>query len=326
MAGPPPAVAATRRAVRAQLRDLPPDALVLVACSGGADSLALAAALAFEAPRRGLRAGALVVDHALQAGSGGVAATAASACRSLGLDPVEALTVHVRPTPDGPEAAARAARYAALDAAAERLGAGRVLLGHTRDDQAEQVLLGLARGSGARSLAGMPARRGSFARPFLGLRRADTEAACTASGLTAWQDPHNADRSFARVRARQALAHLETELGPGLAGALSRSARLLREDADLLDDLADEARARLGRGPVEAAAVAELPPALRRRVLRLLAVEAGATPGALSATHLRSVEALVCDWRGQGPVDLPGRVVATRRGAVLHMWGAVPVR
>jgi len=317
MAGPAPAVAATRLAVRARLAGLHPQTLVLAACSGGADSLALAAALAFEAGHHDIRAGALVVDHGLQPGSPEIAATAAAVCRSLGLEPVEVLAVRVDPGVGGPEARARAARYAALESAADRLGCPLVLLGHTQDDQAEQVLLGLARGSGARSLAGMPVRRGRFARPFLGLGRRDTAAACTAYGLRPWLDPHNADRSYSRVRARQALAHLEADLGPGLVQALARSATLLREDAELLDTLAEQARTRLGSGPTDVLALRELPGAVRRRVLRLLAVEAGASPGALSARHLRDVDALVSDWHGQGPVDLPGRVSATRRGTAL---------
>ncbi|MGV1007624.1 MAG: tRNA lysidine(34) synthetase TilS [Dermatophilaceae bacterium] len=312
-------MAATRLAVRAHLAGLAPRTLVLAACSGGADSLALAAALAFEAERHDMRAGALVVDHHLQAGSDEVAAAAAAVCRSLGLEPVEVLDVRVDAGPGGPEARARTARYRTLEEAAERLSAPLVLLGHTQDDQAEQVLLGLARGSGARSLAGMPRRRGRFARPFLGLGRRDTAGACTAYGLRPWQDPHNADRSYARVRARQALEHLEADLGPGLTQALARSAALLRDDAELLDTLAAQAREQLGAGPVDVLALRELPGAVRRRVLRTLAVEAGAAPGSLSSRHLRDVDALVDDWHGQGPVDLPGRVVVARHGTALHM-------
>jgi tRNA(Ile)-lysidine synthase len=204
-----------RVAVRAVLSTLEPGARVLVACSGGADSLALAEAVAFEAPKLAVAAGAVVVDHGLQDGSAAVAARAAAQCRRLGLDPVEVVAVQVEDGRAGPEAAARAARYAALEAAAERLGAELVLLGHTRDDQAEGVLLGLARGSGARSLSGMPARRGRYARPLLGLSRSQPAAAAAASGLRPWEDPHNADPAYARVRARSLLAALEAELGPG---------------------------------------------------------------------------------------------------------------
>ncbi len=189
MSGPAPAVAAVRVAVRRALVDVPQDATVLVACSGGADSLALAAGLAWEARSR-QRAGAVVVDHGLQAGSSSVAAAAADACRGLGLAPVHVVRVDVG-TSGGPEGAARTARYDALTEVAGQEGAVAVLLGHTLDDQAETVLLALARGSGERALAGMRPVRGLWRRPLLGVRRTTTEDACAALGLAPWHDPTN---------------------------------------------------------------------------------------------------------------------------------------
>jgi tRNA(Ile)-lysidine synthase len=298
---------------------------VLVACSGGADSLALAAAAAFEAPRLGLTAGAVIVDHGLQDGSPAVATRAADQCRRLlSLDPVEVVTVRVESAGSGPEAQARDARYMAFEQVAERLGAVAVMLGHTRDDQAEQVLLGLVRGSGARSLSGMPARRGPYVRPLLGLARVTTAAACEAAGLTPWVDPHNSDPAYGRVRARALLPVLERELGPGAVAALARSADLLREDADALDDLAVQARAEIGPGPVEAVALLGLPRAVRSRVWRLLAVEAGCPPGALIATHVDALDTLVTSWRGQGPIDLPGHVQGSRSGGRVLVAAASP--
>jgi tRNA(Ile)-lysidine synthase len=255
MARVDPALAAARTAVRADLADLPPDATVLVACSGGADSLALAAVVATEARRVGrsvrsrghaVRAGAVVVDHGLVDGSAEVADRAGEQCRDLGLDPVVVRRVRVEGSPAGLEAAARAARYAALDTAADELGADVVLLGHTLDDQAEQVLLGLARGSGARSLAGIPPRRGRYRRPFLGLRRSATEAVCAAVGVAPWHDPTNApDGGPLRSRVRGHLLPVLTDvLGPGAVEALGRSAAQLRDDADLLDALAADLLAR----------------------------------------------------------------------------------
>ncbi|WP_432545233.1 tRNA lysidine(34) synthetase TilS [Kineococcus sp. SYSU DK004] len=317
------AVAAVRRAVRADLVAVAgerPGALVLVACSGGADSLALAAAAAAEAPRLGLVAGAVVVDHGLQDGSAEVAARAAAACRSLGLDPVSARAVAVGRT-GGPEGAARTARYAALEAARARAGAAAVLLGHTLDDQAETVLLGLARGSGARSLAGMAPVRGHLRRPLLHLPRALVRAACAAQGLEAWEDPWNTDRRTARARVRHdALPALEGALGPGTARALARTARALRDDADALDELARRAARweATADGPLlEVADLLGQPPAVRRRVLRAAALAAGCPAGALSLHHVEQVERLVVAWRGQGPVHLPGpgggsRVEASR--------------
>jgi tRNA(Ile)-lysidine synthase len=301
MAGPDPAVARIRSAVRPALATAEP---VLVACSGGADSLALAAAVAFEAPRAGVPAGAVTVDHGLQVGSAERAERTAGLLRHLGLAPVTVVRVDVG-RDGGPEAAARTARYDALRTAAVQQRA-RIALGHTLDDQAETVLLGLGRGSGPRSVAGMVADSPPFWRPLLGIRRSTTRAACAALELPVWDDPWNTDPAYTRVRLRtEALPLLEDVLGGGVAPALARTAALLREDLDLLDGLA---RAELDRladgGPLPAAAVADLPTALRRRVLRDWLRAAGVPD--LQAVHLGAVDALLTAWRGQGRVDLPG--------------------
>ena len=324
--GPAPAVAEVRRAVRRSLREIPAGQLVVAACSGGPDSLALSAALAFEAPRSGHRAGALTVDHGLQVGSAERAAAVVAVLRGLGLEPVRALAVSVAGA-GGPEAAARRARYAALADAARQCGAAAILLGHTRDDQAETVLLGLARGAGARSLAGMPPVSGHYRRPLLGTDRATTRAACAAMGLHPWEDPHNTDPAFARSRVRHdALPVLEAALGPGVAAALARSAWLLRDDADALDTWAEDAEQRVTRagGGLDAAALAELPAAVRRRVLRRAAAGAGSPPGALGAVHVDALDQLLTAWRGQRHVDLPGGVLALRRYGTLLFEKATP--
>jgi tRNA(Ile)-lysidine synthase len=333
--GPAPAVAAVRSAVRSVLspsvpspsvpspsvlsplrrdtRNVAPlggqDGLVLVACSGGADSLALAAATAFEAPRAGMRAGLVTVDHGLQEGSADQAALVAAFGYELGLDPVEVIRVDVG-SDGGLEAAARAARYAALDATADALQAS-VLLGHTLDDQAETVLLGLGRGSGPRSIAGMRAVEGRYLRPFLAVRRATTEAACAALGLEPWQDPHNADPGFQRPRLRQeVLPLLEEVLQGGVAEALARTADLLRDDLDALDAWATDAFREDGRAELDLARLAGLPRAVRTRVLRMWAHAAGARP--LAAERTAALDALITDWHGQGPVNLPGGVSVVR--------------
>lgn len=278
---------------------------VVVGCSGGADSLALAAAVAIAAPRRGLLARGVVIDHGLQEDSAAVAARAARRAGRLGL-PCDVVRVSVTAAGDGPEAAARRARHAALDELAAALEAD-ILLGHTLDDQAESVLLGLARGSGARSLSAMPLRRGRVVRPLLGVRRATTEAACAELGTKFWTDPHNADPAYARARARHRVVPvLEAELGPGVVEALARTAAQLREDADALDDLA------LAYARGEELSVDDLPdvPALRRRVLRRWLLERGAREPAYA--HVLAVEELVTAWRGQKWVDVPGLRIARR--------------
>ena len=316
--GPPPAVAEVRSAVRRCLGEFAEGDLVLAACSGGADSLALAAALAHEGPRCGLRAGGVTVDHGLQSGSADRAAEVTRVLTGLGLEPVACLQVAVPAGPGngGPEAAARTARYAALAEAAHRTGAAAVLLAHSRDDQAESVLLGLARGSGTRSLAGMPQRRGPYRRPLLGVGRATLRTACEALGLRPWDDPQNADPAFARVRVRyQALPALEGALGPGVTEALARSARQLQADAEVLEDLAAKQaeRVRDTEGGWRADLLAGLPAAIRTRVLRQAAIGAGCPPGALTTGHIDALDALVTSWHGQRWADLPGGVRGQRQ-------------
>ena len=316
-----PDLAAVRRAVRVATRDLPDGALVLVACSGGADSLALLAGACFELPKAGRRRGAVVVDHTLQAGSAEVAHRAAAHARERGADPVQVVTATVGGA-GGPEAAARAARYAALRQAAGAVSASAVLLAHTRDDQAETVLLGLARGSGARSLAGMRPVDGVWRRPLLALPRDRVRRACAAAGLPAWEDPHNSDPAYTRARVRsRVLPVLEAELGPGVSAALARTADLLRADADLLDDLAETLTGHLvATGTelhVDCRALAGEAPALRSRVLLAAARRAGCPPTELNAAHVGALDDLVRGAHGGQGIDLPAGVRAQRRGRVL---------
>ena len=312
-----PAVAAVRRGVRRDLADLDPGAVVVVACSGGADSLALVAATVFEGRAAGWRVVGATVDHGLQAGSAERAARVVAQMAELGVDETVTATVTVDAGGLGPEAAARQARYAVLEELAARLDAEAVLLGHTRDDQAETVLLGLTRGSGGRSLAGMRRSFDVFRRPLLDVTRAETESACGAEGIEIWVDPHNSDPRFTRSRVRSTvLPLLEEELGPGVTETLARTADQLRIDMDHLDDLADAALADLP-APPPAAALAALPAAVRRRVLRLLALRAGAPAADLFHQHVLAVEALVTDWHGQRWVDLPGHLRALRRDDAL---------
>ncbi|SDD82777.1 tRNA lysidine(34) synthetase TilS [Actinokineospora iranica] len=305
---PHPAVAEIRVAVRALLAKACPEDRIAVAVSGGADSLALAAAAQHVGTKSGLRVDGLIVDHNLQPGSADVAARAADQLTGLGLADVRVLPVVVSGA-GGLEAAARRARYAALRAAA---GPHLVLLGHTLDDQAETVLLGLGRGSGPRSIAGMRAIDPPWARPLLAVARATTEAACAALGLAPWRDPHNEDPRFTRVRLRrEVLPLLEDVLHGGVAQALARTAAQLQDDLAALDHLAADLRARAGDGvTLRVADLADAPPALRRRVLRHWLTEAGVPE--LTDAHLRAADDLVGRWRGQRGVALPGGLVARR--------------
>jgi tRNA(Ile)-lysidine synthase len=311
-----PAIADVRRAVRDSWDACGVVAgdLVLVACSGGPDSLALAAAVAFEAPRAGISAGAVIVEHGIQAITKDVAARTAEVLRTLGLDPVQVAHVSVGEA-GGPEAAARTARYEALDEAAAALDAKVVMLGHTLDDQAETVMLGLARGSGPRAINGMAVHSGRYLRPLLGIKREITHAFCKDSGLEPWIDPQNSEDRFTRVRVRQAvLPMLEIELGPGIAESLARTAELVREDSEYLDELALVAYAGcVSAGPtsleLSVEALEALAAPIRNRVI-LRALEVfGAT---FSRVHVLAVVDLVTNWHGQKELTLPGvRVVRT---------------
>lgn len=317
MARLPPAVARLRVAVRDAIADLPDASLVLAACSGGPDSLALADTLAFCAPRMGLRAGLVTIDHGLQAGSAERAAAVVAWARKSGLDPAEAVAVDVGGA-GGPEAAARAARYAALDEAARRHGASAILLGHTRDDQAETVLLALARGGGPRGIAGMRAVRGVYRRPLLGVSRADTHAVCAERGLEPWADPHNTDPRFLRSALRPAMEVLAGTLGEDVVANLAQTAALVAADTDYLDGVAREALEECrvegagAAGGLEAKRVAALAGPVRQRVLRAWVLEAGVDGSALNHRHLEAVDALVAQWRGQGPTFLPGGIEVRR--------------
>ena len=310
------AVAALKAAVAAFVSDhAAGDERWCVALSGGADSLALTAVAAAFKPTT-----ALIVDHRLQPDSGRVAATARDLAMSVGCVDAQVLCVDVGTT-GGPEAAARTARYRALD---DARGDAPVLLAHTLDDQAETVLLGLGRGSGSRSIAGMRLCDPPWYRPLLGIRRALTHAACVELGLTPWQDPHNADRRFTRTRLRtEVLPLLEEVLGGGVAEALARTATALREDTETLDELARQALADVGAGGgLDTARLAALSEAVRRRVIRGWLLAGGAS--GLTDKQIRGVDTLVTAWRGQGGVAVGSplrsqRLIAGRRDGMLTL-------
>jgi tRNA(Ile)-lysidine synthase len=345
---PPPAAALgdqpvrrrLRRVVERQLADLGSDDLVLVGVSGGADSLALARLVADISADRGLiRAGAIVVDHQLQGGSAEVAAAAVRTCLSFGLAPVVSHAVEVdrSSAAGGLEAGARTARRRAMISTAHQLGAKAILLAHTIDDQAETVLLGLARGSGSRSLAAMSEHDGLWRRPLLGATRSDTVDICAQAGLTPYDDPHNQDPAFTRVKVRtRVLPTLEQELGPGIREALARTASMLQQDNAALDqwaqlqaesrlELTEEGRVQLALTTAESGKLATIPQAVRMRLYRLALLAVGVTPGSITFAHLTTVDRFVADWRGQGPTRVPGDHEVARISDSLVFYRAQPL-
>jgi tRNA(Ile)-lysidine synthase len=314
-----PGELAARHAVAESLGDVQK---VVVACSGGPDSVALAAVTAWVGERQGVSVGAVIVDHQLQPGSAQMAQSAADACSAFGLSPVVIRQVTITGA-GGLEAAARSARYAALHEVAQEMNADAILLGHTRDDQAETVLLRLLRGSGARSLAAMRPVVGVLRRPFLVLPRSVVHSVAqelaVRHGVQLVHDPHNEDPAFARVRVRQLLTGWP-DRDAAIIG-LARSAALLADDADYLDALADEYLASIDGDPSIDALMA-LPRAIRTRILRTIIRNAGSPAGSLTYDHVMSVEALISRWHGQGEVALPGRVRAWRECGRLRVQAA----
>ena len=317
------AVFEVRRAVRDALAALPDAARrapLVVGCSGGADSLALTLAAAAVRGPDDVRA--VVVDHRLQDGSAERAAATVALLAERGI----AARVHAVDVtgPGGIEAAARRARQAALCAARPHPDCP-ILLGHTLDDQAETVLLGLGRGSGARSLAGMRRWDPPWLRPLLTVRRTTTRAAC--AGLEVWDDPHNADPRFTRVRLRhEVLPLLEDVLSGGVAEALARTAEQLREDVDALEAVAAQLLAATctpaaPTPELDLGVLADVPPALRRRVLRAWLTAAGVT--GLTATHLHAADELAAHGPDRAGVAVPGGLELYRAHGRL---GIRPVR
>jgi tRNA(Ile)-lysidine synthase len=298
---------AIRSAVKPFLEKLEAGDTFLVAVSGGADSLALAQALFIESQPLALNAIAITVDHQLQEDSDRQAERVAEQLKEIGYGQVIVKKVVV--TIDaGLESGARDARYAALNESVEETKAVKVFLGHTRNDQAETVLLGLARGSGARSLSGMAAENGIYIRPLLSITREETESACHEWGLDFWNDPHNLNTEFTRVKVRrEVIPYLEEHLDPGISRALVRTAALLRDDADALDLWAEREATNL-----ECDRLALLPKAIRTRIIRKAALAAGATPGKLTFEQVGAIDALICAWKGQGEVSLAGGVKVER--------------
>ena len=292
-----------------------PGQKLLVAVSGGADSLALAAATEFEAKKLGLKIAAAVIDHALQKNSDKVAAQTAKTLSALGFEEVVVKKVSVGKA-GGPEAAARTARYTALETIRQQTKAHFVVLGHTSSDQAETVLLGLVRGSGAKSLSGMSEKTGVLLRPLLGIDRATTEAFCADSAIKYWSDPQNQDKKYLRVLIRKhILPFLEKQLGGSVATSLIRTSDQLREDNSYLEAQADKSfknSAKVSAAGIsfDAKALEKLPAAILNRVIKKALDSFGSES---SRSHVLAVSDLVLSWHGQKPLALPG-VRVVRKG------------
>jgi tRNA(Ile)-lysidine synthase len=305
-----------QNAVQNLLKDFDAGDLVLVGCSGGADSLALAWTTLVVGKRLELKTGAVIVDHQLIPESNSVALNAKKQCEELGIQEVIIKKVNVEQNHEGLEAAARIARYEAFENVLHETNAQAILLAHTQDDQAETVLMRLTRGSGAKSLSGMAQVSGKYLRPFLHLRKKLVHDSLDLIGLKAWQDPANTDHQFLRVKVRQILMPKIVEvLGESAISSLDKTSQLLRVDNQALEELAQQffdSQKDVKTNGLEISELEKLPEAIRTRVLRIFAIASGVHPGPFSFEHIEAIDALVKNWHGQGNVDLPGFIQATR--------------
>jgi tRNA(Ile)-lysidine synthase len=312
-----PPIANVRRAIREtfEMPELADTKAVLLAVSGGPDSMALALGANFELPKLGIRVFAAVVNHNLQPGSDEIAAQAAGRLETIGIQ-TSVLDIEVARTGSGPEAEAREARYSALEKQRVEVGAQFVVTGHNLDDQAETVMLGLTRGSGLRSIAGMKALDGKLVRPLLGIEKQELTQACIDSGVEYWLDPHNQDAAFTRVRIRNLMQQIEAELGPGVNESLARTASLAAEVDDFLTAAAVELveRARVGEG-FEVKELAASHPAVMNKALHIICIESGAS--SISRTQVLSVAQLITNWHGQKSLSLSGITVERVREQIL---------
>ena len=289
---------------------------VLVAVSGGADSVVLLHCLDHLAAPLGFRLHVAHLDHGLRGEAGAAdAAFVREVAASLGLPatvkhlPPGALAARGRSLQE----AARAARYAFLTEAAEGAGATRIAVAHTADDVAETVLMNLLRGSGPAGLRGIPpVRDRRIIRPLLTVRRQQVEAFARARRLRFRLDPSNTDPRFLRNRIRQRLLpFLEKEFNPQVVECVARAAALLEEDHAYLEG---EAASVPGGIPLEAVPLRALPPPIRRRVL-LRALRAALSPGSrVRLEHVLAVEALLESGGERGAVRLPGGLEARIQG------------
>jgi len=305
-----------QNAVQNLLKDFDAGDLVLVGCSGGADSLALAWTTLVVGKRLELKTGAVIVDHQLIPESNSVALNAKKQCEELGIQEVIIKKVNVEQNHEGLEAAARIARYEAFENVLHETNAQAILLAHTQDDQAETVLMRLTRGSGAKSLSGMAQVSGKYLRPFLHLRKKIVHDSLDLIGLKAWQDPANTDHQFLRVKVRHELMPKIVEvLGESAISSLDKTSQLLRVDNQALEELAQQffdSQKDVKTNGLEISELEKLPEAIRTRVLRIFAIASGVHPGPFSFEHIEAIDALVKNWHGQGNVDLPGFIQATR--------------
>ena len=304
-----------RSAIKNFLKNTPDTAPIGIGCSGGADSLALLAGLStIYRNRRSQQVHVVIIDHQLQSVTAEVAQTTADYAKAYGFIP-HIVQVNVATTKEGVEAAARTARYDAFETIIKQENLQKFFLAHTMNDQAEQVLLGLLRGSGTRSLSGIRETRDTYARPFLNsLTRSDTEAVCFEANLDYWNDPHNQSEEYARVVARQFLTEMSGKLKQDFVRPLAKSAQISSEDSEALDFYVLKEYSHFEASHSWSVADIEaLPKSVRVKLYKLKLSEMGSHTDSLTFLLLNRVDEFVTDWRGQKEVNFSNGVAVARK-------------
>lgn len=294
-----------RNAIKNALKGLPASSPVGFGCSGGADSLALLFALStlYRKEKANL-VHVIIVDHQLQEITAEISQKTADLAESLGFN-AHILPVEIISTREGMESDARKARYEAFETAIEEYNLEAFLIGHTKTDQAEQVFLGMLRGSGTRSLSGIPQKRGVFMRPFLNeLSREDTQKVCEENNYEYWCDPHNDSTEYRRVIARKMIKEVQKETGQSIVDPLVRTAQISAEDADALDFYTDIALNNIEQNEWAITELEKTPIAIRKRVYRKKMLQLGALSDKIGFGIVNRIEELVSQWSGQKEIHL----------------------
>ncbi len=300
---------------------------VLVGVSGGSDSVALLYLLVQLAPAWHLRLRVVHVDHQLRTDSPRDGEFVLKIAARLGI-PAEVATVVVEGG-DSPEAAARAARYRALEVHANRHGAHRIAVAHTADDQAETVLMRILEGAGVHGLAGIPPVRGRIIRPLIAEQRVALRAFLIESGLPWIEDPSNQDRRFLRNRIRhQLLPQLADSYNPAIIEALGRTGRLVAATKSALETVAAGELDRLGTMVADElllplAEMEALPREVAAEVLRLGAARMGSRRPLRAWAH-RGLRRVLARPAPRRPFTWDGVLIEVSAGRIRLATGAAP--
>lgn len=302
-----------RNAIKSALSTVSKDANVGLGVSGGADSLALLIALStLYKGDRASQVHVVSIDHQLQEITSQISQQVATLANNFGFT-THIIPIDIPETGNGAEADARTARYSAFDTIITDHNLEAFLIGHTKSDQAEQVMLGLLRGSGTRSISGIPERRGVFVRPFLNvLNRAETQKVCNENLVTYWCDPHNDSTDYNRVNIRKLIKETETVTGQNIVEPLVRTAKISTEDADALDFYATVAYDTIVSSDWNIDTLLTVPVAIRKRVYRNKLISLNIATDKVSFDALASIETLISDWHGQKVNNITSNLMVTR--------------